>query len=531
VRKDVAVSIEPLFESSSNEGATSAAAAGDGTDNNDAVGIRVALASGAVLTARTAVVAAARCAPVVPAWARAAGAADADGASVRPGAAVDLPARAAAGALAGRRVAVVGGGAAAAALGTGAAAAGARVTLLARRPLRRAAWEADVGWWGPKRLAGFSSTADPRARLLLARRARPAASLDAPAWAALAAAAAGAGGAGGLEVLEGVEVFECARAASGRWALCLRPARGLPAGEAREAEAAAAGALTAFRRALGDTPDEPVPRDLGLPLAVDEVWLACGGAYDASSDPLLAPLRAAAPTRFVAGYPLLDEATLLWPGAPVFFLGRAARLALGPAAGGSAGARAGAERAAAALRRLDHAATRPEWAAAVARLAPQFQLLSEAASAANTNITDSAALAPEAAGRPFAEAPPTRPSLRAPPGLVDVSDLPANLPRRSVQQYAFANDASFWLEVSFEVPEAVQAAAVRTLVAPRSLEVWAVGAGAAWRLHAPLLYGRVLPERTRVRARVGAGGGATRVVVALHKETGVEWRFLRGAPA
>jgi hypothetical protein len=529
VRKDVAVSIEPLFESSS-AAVEGAAAAGDGANDdnlNNAVGVRVVLASGASLTARAAVVAAARCAPVVPAWARDA-AGGADGASVRPSAAVDLPARAAAGALAGRRVAVVGGGVAAAALASGAAAAGARVALLARRPLRHAAWETDVGWWGPKRLAGFSSTADPRARLLLARRARPAASLDAPAWAALAAAAAGGGGAGGLEVLEGVEVCECERASGGGWALRLRPARGLPAGEAKEAAAAAAGAPTAFRRALGGAPDKPAPRDLNSPLAADEVWLACGGAYDASRDPLLAPLHAAAPTRFVAGYPVLDSPTLLWPGVPVFLLGRAARLALGPAAGGGAGARAGAERAAAALRRLDHAAARPEWAAAAARLAPQLALLSEADDA---DADDSAALAPEAAGRPFAEAPPARPSLRAPPGLVDVSDLPGNLPRRSVQQYAFANDASFWLEVSFEVPEAVQAAAVRTLVTPRSLEVWAVGAGAAWRLHAPLLYGRVLPERTRVRARAGAGGGATRVVVALHKETGAEWRFLRGAPA
>lgn len=40
---------------------------------------------------------------------------------------------------------------------------------------------------------------------------------------------------------------------------------------------------------------------------------------------------------------------------------------------------------------------------------------------------------------------------------------------------------------------------VRTLFGTQSLEMWAVGAAGAYRLHLPRLYGRVLPHKCRVK--------------------------------
>ena len=58
----------------------------------------------------------------------------------------------------------------------------------------------------------------------------------------------------------------------------------------------------------------------------------------------------------------------------------------------------------------------------------------------------------------------------------------------------------------------------------RSLDVGAVGAAAAYRLHVPLLYGRVLPARCSVRVRPAS----RRLVVVLRKEGDAPWAGLRG---
>jgi len=52
--------------------------------------------------------------------------------------------------------------------------------------------------------------------------------------------------------------------------------------------------------------------------------------------------------------------------------------------------------------------------------------------------------------------------------------------------------AAAWCGVSGRA-DAPDAAQVRTLFAERAVEVWAVGAAAAYHLHLPRLYGRTLP--------------------------------------
>lgn len=467
VRRDTAVDIELL-----------PVAGADGWDQaqaeqqSDAVGrVLVRLASGEALTTRAVVHTAACRRPVLPAWARArlcshgtgGEAADAGPAGeqlrqlpcILTWDAVDLPALKASGELRGRRVAIVGGGMTSAALAVGAADAGAAaVTLLARRPLAQQSFETEVGWWGGKRLNDFRQVDDLGARLAACRRERRQASLDVPTWRCLAEAAA----AGRLAVLEGCEVEEAAAGAGGGWILQLRRsacagngagaatenppvttpfqqavaaaaapccATPLHGGQQQRCDIASLAAEAATTGAAAAAPPEV--------LEADALWLACGAAYDAAADPLLAQLQARVPTAVVAGYPWLDDRTLCWPGAPVYLAGRPAALALGPAAGELPGMRLAAERILASLKRMDYAEA-PAWEAARARLA----------------VLPPAATAPlppppmEAEGAAWVDAPPPRASVARPPHLVDVSDLRPGLPRVEVGA-AGAWGAQGWL--------------------------------------------------------------------------------------
>ncbi len=68
-------------------------------------------------------------------------------------------------------------------------------------------------------------------------------------------------------------------------------------------------------------------------MCADILWLATGTAVDVMADPLLSQLQTISPTKVVGGYPVLDEATLAWPGLPLFLLSRSAMLSIGPGAG------------------------------------------------------------------------------------------------------------------------------------------------------------------------------------------------------
>lgn len=187
-----------------------------------------------------------------------------------------------------------------------------------------------------------------------------------PVWRRLAAQAA----AGRLTVLEGWEVAAAepqpaegpAAGATPGWQLSLKqwqPGEGcepLPPGPTLFQQAVAATVAQAAQAASDGQQAPPAERPLpaaeqqqaGAPLAAGLVWLACGAAYDAGTDAVLARLAAEAPTPLTGGYPGLDAEHLCWPGAAVYVLGRGALLGVGPCAGAAVGLASGGGAAAAA---------------------------------------------------------------------------------------------------------------------------------------------------------------------------------------
>ena len=190
-------------------------------------------------------------------------------------------------------------------------------------------------------------------------------SVHLPLWRRLAQQAA----AGRLAVLEGFEVADAAQQNSGcagstSWVLTLKrselvaEAAGKSGGPSlfqqavAAAQAASAAAGTAQTPTTPGEPAQPPAGDLAPQqqqpaerqqqqlLQADEVWLACGSAYNAAVDPVFADLARQAPAPLAGGYPWLDDESLCWPGAPVFLLGRGAMCSVGPSAGERGGCRA-----------------------------------------------------------------------------------------------------------------------------------------------------------------------------------------------
>lgn len=65
---------------------------------------------------------------------------------------------------------------------------------------------------------------------------------------------------------------------------------------------------------------------------------------------------------------------------------------------------------------------------------------------------------------------------------------------------------------------------MRVLFKERSVEMWAVGEVAAYHLHIPKLYGRVLPQRCTLK--IGKASG--KVYLILRKDSDAPWKYLRG---
>ena len=200
--------------------------------------------------------------------------------------------------LAGERILVVGGGLTAAGIAAGAVRRGARVVLVARRPLAIRVADAESNWHGPARLRPYFAEPDPERRLEMSSAARSGGTITpALAWELRDAVQAGS-----AELLEGHEVA-CAAWQDGAFGVVLD----------------------------------------GEPRRCDRIWLATGHELSVAGEPLLHDVTAARPARIVGGRPVLDEACR-WPGTELHLMGALAELQLGPLARNLAGARMAADR-------------------------------------------------------------------------------------------------------------------------------------------------------------------------------------------
>lgn len=224
-----------------------------------------------------------------------------------------------------------------------------------------------MGWWGNKCLRDYLLIEEPIERLKACRKARQQASIDVVTWRQLVALAA----AGKLVVIEEAEVAN-ASYVDAQTEYIQKEVEGLIGGS--EDLNAHCQLLLAVQRSSGASNNTfslhgktPVPSpfqsaaaaatnsnstplsgsfhplwQLGyscleqgkrISVRADALWIACGSAYNMQRDPVLAQLQRQQPTHILGGYPLIDDATLAWPGAPVFLVGRAAMLSVGPCAG------------------------------------------------------------------------------------------------------------------------------------------------------------------------------------------------------
>lgn len=162
-----------------------------------------------------------------------------------------------------------------------------------------------VGWYGSKELAGYNAVADPCQRLLMARAALGHATVNPPTLHHLREAAE----ADALLILEGRSIAAVQRSGS-QWDIRLDEKTG---------------------QSTGIQPEQAT--DSISSVQADVLWVAAGTAVNVLADPVFARLQASCPTHIVGGLPVLDSATLAWPGLPLFLLGRSALLSVGPAAG------------------------------------------------------------------------------------------------------------------------------------------------------------------------------------------------------
>lgn len=456
-----------------------------------------------------------------------------------------------------KEIAIVGGGMMAATLALGALASGCKkVTMIARRHLKCCNNDCDVGWWGNKRLNAFWHETDPEERMKWCRRARPQATIHPAVWSKLAQAAA----TGKLIICEGKEIKSiseqnshthtntnvadvtdsnsCSDSGTRKWHVALHCTEGFKPDRLEESpnqdsdfaryvaqQDQTFHEISRFSGDLNTNGTENSSKELGTAsTVVDEIWLACGSAFNASNIPIFSSkLLEKCPNKFIAGYPILDCDTCLWPGAPLYIIGAGSMLAVGPAAGSLAGQRLAADRIVNSLKRsqLDGSMEK-EIDGSMTRIISQFKRLESKLLDKDEAEKHGIYLALEEEGKMFVE-PKFRPKITRPAHLVDVSDLPDSLAKHEIQRFLFS-DEDFEICVVLQLPESVDSKNVRTVILERSLDVWCIGTKGAYRLHVPRLYGRILPDRCRIKVKPEK----RKVILVLYKESDTEWKFLKG---
>lgn len=272
-------------------------------------GIALELEDGATYRSRAVVIAANPARPVQPHWSRRA---MPDAPPVYHSTQLDLRDEQP---MPDKHVTVVGGGVTAAHLAIGAARAGAEVTILSRRPLRRQPFDVPDRWFRAGQAQRFDTSRSPSERLAHVRHERQG---SVPPW--LARQLDAPGGTGEPEPATEAEA---------------------PLFAASGAPVPLAGTITCRVGEVGSLLAGRVATTEGVEWRADEVWLATGTRTVVDALPFVAKLRQTHPLELHEGLPLLGPG-LRWPGLPLWFTGAATLLEVGPLAPNLAGARVAA---------------------------------------------------------------------------------------------------------------------------------------------------------------------------------------------
>ncbi|CAD7696764.1 unnamed protein product [Ostreobium quekettii] len=414
--------------------------------------------------------------PIRPAWVPGSGVERADGIAL--GGEVDLRGAD----LSGVSVAIVGGGMASVVLAEGAARRGAReVTLICRGAIRRQDFEASRGWCGARRLRAFLAL-PPAKRFRAAMAARGSASIPPQCHARLRKLISG----GGCRLLERHEVA-AARCIGGQWRLMVI--------------------------------DASADRRVDIEVVAEKVWTCCGSAVNVGRHGLLAKLQVRCPTALVGGYPVLDDASLCWPGLPLHVLGPGALLALGPLAGSPAGWRLAVDRVAGAMLTSASGGVTP-WERIRQKIEQGAQ--NEAAD----TVVDTAMDTVQGDRKRWEKSDNDRQRRErghsADEFLASFGE--EILARREAARYAW-RDVGFHVRIDVPLEGEVADGSVGVFFSDSSVEAWAVASeGGATRFHIPRLYRRVVVDQCGYRLDASRG----RLRIRLQKTSDSPWHFLKG---
>jgi hypothetical protein len=269
----------------------------------------------------------------------------------------------------------------------------------------------------------------------------------------------------------------------------------------------------------------------------DEIWICCGTAVSAETDPLLSSLPK---TNYFDGYPQLVETTLSWEHGPnevslakenggcrwprcsVFVSGRYAALHVGPVASLPLGYRTAGKEIAAISTKSHKQSLRM-------RAENPYEIglgtfASETKTSSSSNTSNRGNALEDKSKTNKTKNPRLPPVLWQKVGIIDVSKLlpSENFPRVDLQTYSH-EDVGFQIKIYFILPEEIESENVKMEFLEQAFEIWAVCAKAAYRVFLPKLYKTIIPERSSVRVIAKK----RKIIVTMQKYDNYEWRFLK----
>lgn len=476
--------------------------------------MRVTCSSGQSFTCQAVVIATSGVQPIIPAWA-----ADTMGRNIQPYSQVDVRDR---DAIRGKSIAVFGGGMTAATLALQAVEMGAKhVYMITRRELRKSMFDCDPGWWGIKELKSFYDIEDPHHRLTLCQKVRNRGSITPKKWDSLLQLQMK----GKLTLIEGADVSDLSGESQIKFELKRNP-------KILKKDCSSFDKGTANRTAFSK--DLHVMQELqgeietaASSIVCDTVWIACGNAYNIEEHPILSRFVQKHPITSIGGYPVLSDACS-WPDVPLFIAGRGSMLTIGPCAGNMVGMKMSAERISPVINGIISGDFDPTDLALHQR--PQesngYDPVNRTVEWLSYNIpgcveTETRSF-PLESDNVIQMDMPTRKKTSS-RDCVYIEDVDPSLKKVEIQNFCFMDD-DFKVSVILNMPEPIPKDLVRVRVTSSSLEAWLIGKEVSYHLHVPKMYGRVLPERSRIVTKEEKN----RVTIILCKERDAEWHFLKG---